>query len=190
MNTHQIHELLERLGNLMRSEARQVNTHRGLQPVQLEALHYLSICNRYSDTLLAVAEYLGLTKGTTSQTLKVLEKNDYLEREKDRNDHRVYHLKVTPKGKTLIEGAVPAPTLRKAARLLSGKEQEETIQNLRKLLFTCQEANGMKSFGACRTCRHNQKLAEGHFCKLTQEPLSHEDIQKICREHQYPSSST
>jgi DNA-binding MarR family transcriptional regulator len=46
----------------------------GLQPVQLEVLNYLSSCNRYSDTPMAVTEYLGQTKGTVSQTIKTLEK--------------------------------------------------------------------------------------------------------------------
>ena len=67
-------QLLERLAGLLRSESRKLLSEYGLQPVQFEALHYLSNCNRYSDTPMAVTEYLGQTKGSVSQTLKVLEK--------------------------------------------------------------------------------------------------------------------
>ena len=65
--------IIERLANVLRQEVRAEGQSLGLQPVQQEALYYLSICNRYSDTTLAVTEYLGLTKGTVSQSLKVLE---------------------------------------------------------------------------------------------------------------------
>ena len=49
MNGPLIHEYLERLSNLLRTEARRSGTAYGLQPVQLQALHYLAICNRYSE---------------------------------------------------------------------------------------------------------------------------------------------
>ena len=73
MKTNQIYDYVERLSELLRVDARQKGAEHGLLPVQLEVLHYLSICNQYSDTPMAVTEYLGQTKGTVSQTLKVLE---------------------------------------------------------------------------------------------------------------------
>ena len=45
----------------------------GLNPAQWEALRYIARANRYSRSPSAVAEYLGATKGTVSQTLKALE---------------------------------------------------------------------------------------------------------------------
>ena len=73
MNTNPIFYTVERLSELLKVDSRQAGVEQGLQPVQVEVLHYLSICNKYSDTPMAVTEYLGLTKGTVSQTLKVLE---------------------------------------------------------------------------------------------------------------------
>jgi hypothetical protein len=55
-----------RLASPVRNEARQALAEHGLQPVQFEALHYLTRCNRYSDTPMAVTEFLGQTKGTVS----------------------------------------------------------------------------------------------------------------------------
>ena len=65
-------------------------------------LHYLSVCNRYSDTPMAVTEYLGQTKGTVSQTLKVLEKKALLFKEPDKDDKRVMHLKLTEQGQAAV----------------------------------------------------------------------------------------
>ena len=50
---------------------------RQLEPVHLATLRYLCNCNRFSNTASAITEYLGQTKGTISQTLKVLEKSRF-----------------------------------------------------------------------------------------------------------------
>ena len=72
MDTQLPQQTLERLASLLRSERRNRLLKHGLQPIQFEVLYYLSICNRYSDTPMGVTDYLGQTKGTVSQTLKVL----------------------------------------------------------------------------------------------------------------------
>ena len=70
MSAIALYDYLERLTSLMRAWSREQPLVAELQPVQLSALHYLARCNRYSDTPLGVTEYLGLTKGTVSQSLK------------------------------------------------------------------------------------------------------------------------
>ena len=49
-------ELVERLGNLMRSELRKAGSDESLQPVHLQAMIYLARANRYSNTPQALAE--------------------------------------------------------------------------------------------------------------------------------------
>jgi DNA-binding MarR family transcriptional regulator len=77
------YDYVERLSELLRIDSRQAGADHGLQPVQLEALHYLSICNRYSDTPAAVTESLGQTKGTVSKTLRVLKRKGLLSKQLD-----------------------------------------------------------------------------------------------------------
>ena len=79
----ELFNLIERLANLLRQETRLEGQSLGLQPIQQEALYYLSTCNRYSDTTLAVTEFLGLTKGTVSQSLKILESKALISKVKD-----------------------------------------------------------------------------------------------------------
>ncbi|MFN2812475.1 MarR family winged helix-turn-helix transcriptional regulator, partial [Escherichia coli] len=74
---------------------------------QLSALHYLARCNRYSDTPLGVTEYLGLTKGTVSQSLKVLEGRGLISKLPDARDRRSVHLRLTDAGRALIEAVIP-----------------------------------------------------------------------------------
>lgn len=99
--------LIERLTGLIRQETRETGIRAGLQPVQFNALVYLAQCNRYSDTPIAVSEYLGLTKGTVSQTLKLLEIKGFIEKQRDVQDKRRIHLKLTETGVTLVSDAYP-----------------------------------------------------------------------------------
>ena len=130
MKSNLIYDYVERLSELLRVDSRQAGAEHGLQPVQLEALHYLSICNRYSDTPMAVTEYLGQTKGTVSQTLKVLERKGLLSKQRDKNDKRISHLKVSSKGKRLLNKTIPTTMFIKACEILSDKTQSEIVTSL------------------------------------------------------------
>ena len=179
--------LLERLAGLMRAEARGLLSQHGLQPVQFEALHYLSICNRYSDTPMAVTDYLGQTKGSVSQTIKVLEKKGLIEKKPDTSDKRVAHIAVTKAGYKVIQSVMPSPALTLASSHLNRKSTQSIDTSLRDLLRALQHANHSRTFGQCDTCRHHIKQSANKFmCGLTKEPLSHNEIGLICREHEHP----
>lgn len=186
MSVTEFHDILERLCNLLRMEMRGFGMKFGLQPVQIEALTYVTQCNRYSDTPQAVGEYLGLTKGTVSQSLKVLEQKGLLRKQHDKQDKRIVHLAPTAKGRKLIEQAIPAKGLEGALAITNSLQVGELAEVLRSVLREMQHINNRKSFAACHTCRFNEQHVKGAVCGLTQEPLSVQDIQLICREHQYP----
>lgn len=182
-----VHDIIERLGNLVRADVRAACHAQGVRPVQFEALNYLAQCNRYSDTPQAVAEYLGLTKGTVSQTLKVLEEKGLIQKQDDKQDRRVVHLKPTARGRRLVTQVLPSKSVANGIRNLPVNEQHATLECLQRLLRSIQQANGLKTFAPCHTCRFNQQSEDGYFCELTQEPLADSDVSLLCREHQYPA---
>ncbi len=185
MNILKAQQLLERMASLLRTEARGLLYQHGLQPVQFEALHYLSICNRYSDTPMGVTEYLGQTKGSVSQTLKVLEKKGFIEKVPDKTDKRVTHLSVTKTGLDLVHSILPSPLLESASKQLNQEDTVSIEASLHCLLRSMQHANDFKTFGQCSTCRHNIKHSDDKYmCGLTNEALSRSDIELICREHE------
>ncbi|MCA9472694.1 MAG: MarR family winged helix-turn-helix transcriptional regulator [Nitrospirales bacterium] len=185
MRAKEVSAILERLCNLLRMEMRAFGLKHGLQPVQLEALTYLAHCNRYSDTPQAVGEYLGLTKGTVSQSLKVLEKRQLLHKHQDREDKRVVHLSPTAWGRTLVEQSLQAKGLTSALGVTSEAGRFDLQEMLLATLRNLQRQNNRKSFAACHTCRFNELQNDRYVCGLTKEPLSRKDIQLLCREHQY-----
>lgn len=188
MNAIDLQDRLERICSLLRSESRAEGAALGLQPVQLEALHYLALCNRYSDTPQAVADYLGSTKGTVSQTLNVLERKGLISKKQDIRDKRVLHLSVTATGRHILKKNLPAPYLQRVCTLMPEDRVNALGEGLTQLLQTLQRANGLKSFGQCRSCRFNRVREDGYFCALTEEPLSKRDTELICREHEIPDN--
>lgn len=186
MSTQEVNDVLERLSNLLRMETRAFGLRYGLQPVQMEALAYLTQCNRYSDTPQAVGEYLGLTKGTVSQSLKVLEQKGFLRKQPDKQDKRIVHLTPTVKGRNVIEKAITKKSLTSALAMGDSGKMTELASVLRSVLRGMQQVNKRKAFAACHTCRFNEHHEKGFVCGLTRELLSVQDVQLICREHQYP----
>ncbi|MDJ0689655.1 MAG: MarR family winged helix-turn-helix transcriptional regulator [Xenococcaceae cyanobacterium MO_188.B32] len=184
MDNTLLYQLLERIGNLLRAEQRLVGNELGLQEVHLQVLFYLSHCNRYSNTPLGVSDYLNATKGTISQSLKVLEKKGYIVKEADANDRRVVHLILTTQGQKLLKQVVPPSLFAHAVKELSDEQVKSLTTQLSLLLSRLQKANRARSFGVCHTCRFFLREEDGFRCGLTQEALSHDDSFRICREHE------
>jgi DNA-binding MarR family transcriptional regulator len=184
MAADRLYALLERIANLLRTEERAAGLKHGLQPVHLQALRYLESCNRYSNTPAALTEYLGLTKGTVSQTLLLLEDKGLLRKEGSTEDRRVVHLSLTDAGRAVLAEALPPALFTRAFRMLPGGG-EGLEESLTGLLRSLQAANAQRSFGACATCKHFRREGPGRFrCGLTEEPLSREDSQLLCRDHE------
>lgn len=184
MKTNDIYKSVERLGELLKVGARQIGAKYGLQPVQLEVLHYLTTCNRFSDTTMAVAEYLGQTKGTVSQTIKVLENKELIIKVADSKDKRISHLHVTDHGQTLIDENLPTHFFNNACNSLSNQQQTEIAASLQQLLVTIVGTSDIKSFGVCRSCVYNDNKRDGYYCKLLKVPLTDDDVTRVCKEHE------
>lgn len=188
MNSNELYDLAERLAALMRVAARQASSPHSLQPVQLEALRYLAGCNKFSDTPMAVTEYLGQTKGTVSQTLKALEAKGLLTKQQNPNDKRSAHLKITPQGRALIAESIPTPAFLAVSDAMNNAERDALGTQLHKLLSGLLQANRMRTFGLCSSCKHHRKTAAGYHCNLVNQPLAQSEVNLICREHEWPKN--
>lgn len=172
--------LIERVGRLLSTEAHA----EGLLPVQWEALRYLQRANRFSTTAAALTAYLGLTKGTVSQTLKALESRGLVKKKVNTSDRRSNHLSLTAKGRNLLKRD---PLIATVAALdeLSSRTQSALDTGLETLLSARLAAQDRQPFAQCRDCRYfARRHADGepHFCQLLKEPLAESDAEAICFE--------
>jgi MarR family transcriptional repressor of emrRAB len=182
-------DLVDRLANLMRAEFRRVGSEEGLQPVHIQALLFLAQANRFSNTPQALAEYLGLTKGTVSQSLMLLDRHGLIERYQDEIDRRVVRLRLSPLGEAFLDESSPASLWQTATRDISASRIRYSVSVLRAILFELQNQNGGPPFGVCNTCVYCQRKSQRiHHCAWFGERLSGPETRKICRE-QVPKSS-
>ena len=177
-------QLVERLGNLIRAEMRRVIGQEGLQPVHLEAMLFLNQANRFSNTPQALAEFLGVTKGTVSQSLLLLDRRGLIERYQDEVDRRVVRLRLSQQGEQMLEEMQPASMWQSATRNISANRIRNGVSALRETLYTLQSHNGARTFGVCNTCIYCQRKSQRtHHCALFAERLSGPETRLVCREH-------
>ena len=184
MKNPTVFDLIEHIAALIRAEERRRCTDLKLQLVHFQVLEYLFLCNKYSDTPASITNYLGMTRGTVSQTLILLEKKELIEKKQDHNDKRVLHIQLLKKGLDILNKAKPTDLFKKATIILEKMPslpggEEIFIEALTAL----QKANHSHSFGICKTCKNFTKISTGFFCELTHENLSSSDSGKICQEH-------
>jgi MarR family transcriptional regulator, negative regulator of the multidrug operon emrRAB len=177
-------QLVERLGNLVRAEMRRIGGEHGLLPVHIEALLYLNQANRFSNTPQALAEYLGVTKGTVSQSLLLLDRHGLIERYEDEMDRRVVRLRLSQQGEQFLVDLQPAALWQAATRNISANRIRNSVSTLREALYLLQNYNGGRTFGVCNTCLYCQRKSQRtHHCALFAERLSGPETRRVCREH-------
>lgn len=179
-NSKRIVDLLERIGRLLTTEAHA----EGLLPVHWETLRYLARANRFSQHAAALAAFLGLTKGTVSQTLGTLESKGLVKKTVDKRDKRSKHLTLTAKGKLLLKRDPLALTVG-VVEDLGSKSRQHLESALEEFLLARLGAQDRQPFGQCSDCRYfAQRHADGapHYCQLLEEELVESDAFAICFE--------
>ncbi|MEL7014146.1 MAG: MarR family transcriptional regulator [Pseudomonadota bacterium] len=175
--TKNLHAVLDRLARVVASE----DWSGDLNPAQVAALGYLARANRFSRKPSIVADYLGATRGTVSQTLKALVRKGLLVEISDPEDRRSISYAVTPEGHGVLERR---NVLDKAVAGMETSEVNALDAGLRGLLVRVLAAQGQKTFGICKTCAHHEDTEEGCRCKLLNVALDKADAEQVCAEHE------
>jgi DNA-binding MarR family transcriptional regulator len=175
--------LFERIHLLLETEERKGCTARGLKLVHARILDYLAHCSSHSDTPLAVAEYLGLTKGTVSQSISLLERKGYIQKTSDSTDGRVVHLSLSTMGSALLAELKPLNIFEEAEQILASKQVTTIGDALKAVLAALQQSSAIKTFGVCGSCTHFVEQEPDNHCILAQTTVSSDDVDKICRYH-------
>ncbi|GJM06263.1 MAG: hypothetical protein DHS20C09_22590 [marine bacterium B5-7] len=170
---------LERLSSLYKSQMRLAVSAEGFQLVNLEIMQYLSMCNVYSNTAQALSEYLGQTKGSISQSLKIMENSGHIARKVCEKDKRMMRIFLTEKGRLslarMTKNLVTMPT-----------EDPKISDGIQSLLKVWQAQHNHKGFGQCQSCRYHLAKDNAQFkCGLTDELLPVQEGLKLCREHDF-----
>ncbi|GAB4175611.1 MAG: MarR family transcriptional regulator [Wenzhouxiangellaceae bacterium] len=178
--------LLERLAALIHQSVRDDAARHGLQPVHVQILGYLARANRYSNFPLAIAEYFGITRGTVSQSIRLLEARGLIRRRRDPQHGRRVKLELTEAGRRVLASGWSRQL--ETALAADGVDARVLGAELNRLLAALQRQNDQHAFGICHQCVHFLREADGYRCGLTLEPLIEEQTTKICREWTAPDA--
>ncbi|MFZ1469463.1 MAG: MarR family transcriptional regulator [Paracoccaceae bacterium] len=170
-----IRELINRLARLDTTQAWQGD----LNPTQNAVLDYLGRANRFSKSPSHVADYLGTTRGTISQSLKSLGQKGYVTEERSATDKRTIRFELTSKG---IKAALAPNLMANAVANMPEMSSDALIAALEALLLALLKANSGKAFGICNACTHFVPRQNGGYCALLSEDLSETDATQICHE--------
>ena len=128
-----------------------------------------------------MADYLGATRGTVSQTLKALERKGLIAAERSPQDRRSLRYDLTPEGHGLTESM---NTVEAALDGLSEADRTALDQGLRASLRAMLDARGGRSFGICGLCRYHDVLGSGRHCTLMDVALAAPEAAQICHEQE------
>lgn len=176
-------ELLDRLARV----AHGAQFCAGLNPAQWAALRYLHRANRYSRTPGAIADYLGATPGTISQTLIALETKGYINRCRAESDRRSVHVALTPQGEALLDRD-PLTVLGEAVEGLSEEERLALNSAIDRVMGQIRATKGLAGFGLCHDCNHLKRPetpatgAKSCRCGVTGDSLATPELDQICVE--------
>lgn len=157
----------------------------GLNPAQWNALRFLARANKYSTSPGVLADYLGCTKGTISQTLIALESKGLLERIRCEEDRRKVRLGLTEAGKSILEND-PLRLIERASAGVPLPDRQSMVAAMTRMVDElCPDHQG-PSFGKCGECCHLD-CTEGvadcagvQRCGLTGETLNDDELKQIC----------
>lgn len=169
-----LRSLIERLGRLAASEGWAL----GLNPTQTAALDYLARANRFSRAPSQVADYLGATRGTVSQTLLSLERKGLIGAHASSSDRRSLRYDVLPKSQAGKE----EKALDQVLAALAPVEATALALALQQVLSAVLKQRGGRAFGICHDCRHHETRGPAAFCQLLMQDLQPAEADQICYE--------
>lgn len=173
--------LINELANQIQNEIRRTCTEQGLQLVHAQILFYLSKCNRFSDTLASVTDYLGITKGTVSQSIILLEKKGLLTKRYDNLDRRIQHVLISSKGDEILMKLFPPKNFIGALQKLTENQKENLEKTILEICneLTCSSQSIV--FGSCHNCNFLKSDGKFYQCAFARQPIIEKDLEKLCR---------
>lgn len=151
-----------------------------INPTQWTALSYLTKANRFSRSPSQVAEFMAVTRGTVSQTLKALSRKGLVDEVRSQTDKRWISYEVTPTGHAALERTT---TMGDALSRMKDHQIGTLAKGLEQLARNALKARGKRAFGICKSCKYHQSRPNGGYCALLLEELSEPEVEQLCYEH-------
>lgn len=188
--SRRLREGLDRIAAAMRADAWGLAEEAGLTPTQAHALTYIAGRGDAGLRLRAVAEHLGVTQPTATDSVAALARKGLVAKRADPGDKRAVAIRVTPAGRDVTRAIGLALTAsEKALATLTVQEQQTMLELVIKTIRALQEAKAIPPQRLCVTCRHFRPNAHDdaelpHHCGLVDAPFGGRHLRLDCPEHE------
>ena len=180
---------LAKIGIALKQQAWAEAGGRGLNPTQGQVLALLR-ANPNGLRLGALAEQLGVTAATTSDSVAALQRKGHVTKESTEGDGRGVVVRLTPAGSREAAAAAAWPDfLLEAVGELSIAEQATFLRALIAMIRTLQEKGRIPVARMCVSCRffrpyQHDDLARPHHCAFVDAPFGDGELRLDCPDHQ------
>lgn len=179
---------LEQLARLAHAQAWRGESGRRMPPVQASVLRLLAGAGQGLRAA-RLAERLGVTAASLSDTLKTMEAHGWVERQPDPADRRATLLRLSRKGR--VQAALKLQPDRGMAGLLQALDDADLAALLRSTQLLIAEAQrqglatGLRTCTGCRFFRPyaSDDAGRPHLCGFTGQPFGDLDLRSDCAEH-------
>jgi len=180
-----------KLGVVVRRQAWQARGRTGLTPTQAQILLQLRAAEPEALTLRALAQALGVTSATASESLDTLVGKGMAMRARSPRDARALAVRLTDIGRREADaGGASTDALLAAARDIVETEEAGFLRGLTRMLHRLEEDGRISHTRMCASCRyfrpnaHAESSAGPHHCAFVDVPFHDRQLRIDCADHE------
>ena len=181
---------LSKLGLALREQAWKDTAPRGLNPTQAQVLMVLARSGPPGLRLSGVADHLGVSAPTASDSVSALESKGLVAKDPDPRDRRALCVRLTEEGRGVARDLAEWPDLLlEAVDVLDPAEESVLLRALLKVIRGLQERGRIAPSRMCVTCSyfrphvHDDPRAP-HHCAFVDAPFGDRNLRVDCVDHE------
>lgn len=179
---------LAKIAMAIKSRAWREGGRQWLPPLQAQTLRLLHRRSGQDTMVSVIASELAVTMPTVSEMLRVLIAKGMVKKIRSKDDHRVYKIELTPKGRREAARLSEWPYLRAACEELSDAEQVVLLRATIKIIRGLQEQGEISTARMCVTCQYfrpdvHKDTNNPHHCDYVDAPFGDRMLRVDCPEH-------
>lgn len=181
---------LSRIGTVLRSQRWRGTEPGGVHPTQAQFLVELRRTHPRGARLTELADRLGLTRPTASESISALERKGMVKRQPDPSDGRARVIVLTEAGNRAAAAAGTWPeALSGAVEELDAKERGVLLRLIVKLIQGLQVRGEIPPQQLCVTCRYfregvHDDPVRPHHCAFVDAPFGDSQLRLDCGDHE------
>lgn len=179
---------LERLSQVFRINLWRENKKYHLSPIQIQILIFLNFQSHERKTVTQLAQEFNMTKATISEAVRVLEKKQYISRERHPEDSRSFIFQLTNSGREATEKlSLFANDFRQHILGIDDASKEIVLKSLLDLIYKLQNNNIISPQRMCYSCQYFATSGDSEtpfYCRLMEKNMTSSDLRIDCQEHQ------